>query len=328
MDYYDLGSHHRKVATTSDEAQRWFDRGLVWMYAYNHEEAITCFERALAADPGCAMAHWGIAYAVGPNYNKPWVSFEPAEKAATIDRARAAAQAAAAAGSPDPTERALIEAIARRYPDGVVEEYGPWHDAFADAMRAVHRAHPRDLDVASLFAEAVMNRTPWQLWDLPSGQPAAGAGTPEAVEVLETAFRDDPAAWDHPGLLHMYIHLMEMSPTPERALRHGDRLRDAGARRRPPPAHGYAHRRALRRLPERGRPQHPRHRGRPQVSRARGPRQLLLGLPLPQLPLQASTARCSSASPPPRWRRRTSWSRPCPNRSCARSPTGSRASSR
>jgi tetratricopeptide (TPR) repeat protein len=224
MQYYDLGSYSRRVATTSAEAQTWFDRGLVWMYAYNHEEAIACFERALQHDAGCAMAQWGIAYAVGPNYNKPWVSFEPEEKSSSIERARAAAAAAVAAGSADPVEQALIEAVARRYPEGVVEEYGPWHDAFADAMREAARAHGNDLDVAALYAEAVMNRTPWQLWDLSTGKPAEGASTLEAIEVLETAFARLDGAWDHPGLLHMYVHLMEMSPTPERALRHGDRL--------------------------------------------------------------------------------------------------------
>ena len=80
MSYYDLGSYTRKVTTKSEDAQLWFDRGLVWIFAYNHEEAIACFEKALEADPGCAMAHWGIAYAIGPNYNKPWEAFEEEEK--------------------------------------------------------------------------------------------------------------------------------------------------------------------------------------------------------------------------------------------------------
>jgi tetratricopeptide (TPR) repeat protein len=91
-------------------------------------------------------------------------------------------------------------------------------------MRAVHKAFPDDLDVCGLFAEAIMNRTPWQLWDLPSGMPAEGADTLEAVAVLEAAFDNLAGAWGHPGMLHMYIHLMEMPPNPERALRHGDRL--------------------------------------------------------------------------------------------------------
>lgn len=80
MTYYDLGTYSRRVSTSSQDAQRWFDRGLVWTYAYNHEEAITCFEKAIEADPNCAMAHWGIAYAIGPNYNKRWEDFEDDEK--------------------------------------------------------------------------------------------------------------------------------------------------------------------------------------------------------------------------------------------------------
>ena len=226
MSYYELGTYSRPVTTSSADAQLWFDLGLVWLYGYNHEEAIDCFQKALAADPGCAMAHWGIAYAIGPNYNKPWEAFEEDEKPACLTMA---ADTLAAAGplkpSLNPVEQALLDAVAKRYPaDPPVEEFAPWNDAYADAMRQVHAAHPDDLDVCSLFAEALMGRTPWQLWDLPSGQPADGASTVEAIQVLERAFADLPGAWDHPGLLHMYIHLMEMSPHPEKALRQGDRL--------------------------------------------------------------------------------------------------------
>ena len=93
MAYFDLGTYTRMVTTASPEAQLWFDRGLVWTYGYNHEEAIVCFEKALQHDPGCAMAQWGIAYAIGPNYNKPWEAFEPEEKQALLEaedlRARA-----------------------------------------------------------------------------------------------------------------------------------------------------------------------------------------------------------------------------------------------
>ncbi len=226
MDYYDLGSYARRVTTSSPEAQLWFDRGLIWTYAYNHEEAIVCFRKALEADPDCAMAHWGIAYAIGPNYNKPWETFEADEKPDALARARdAIARATRLVDRVTPAERALIEAIPKRYPeDPDVEDFGPWNDAYADAMRAVHQSHSDDIDICCLFAEAIMNRTPWQLWDLPSGKPAEGADTLEAIEVLETAFDRLDGAWDHPGLLHMYIHLMEMSPHPERALRHGDRL--------------------------------------------------------------------------------------------------------
>jgi tetratricopeptide (TPR) repeat protein len=226
MEYYDLGKYARTVTTSSDEAQRWFDRGLIWTYAYNHEEAIVCFQNALEADPDCAMAHWGIAYCIGPNYNKPWEAFEEEEKPDAIATARnAIARAESLKGNVTPNERALIEAIPHRYPDNDrIEDFSPWNDAYADAMRAVHREHADDMDICCLFAEAMMNRTPWQLWDLPSGKPAEGADTVEAIAVLESAFEQSGDAWDHPGLLHMYIHLMEMSPHPDRALRHGDRL--------------------------------------------------------------------------------------------------------
>ena len=121
----------------------------------------------------------------------------------------------------------MITALRSRYSEaGDVEDFGPFNDAYADAMRDVHTAFPGDLDLSALFAEAIMNRTPWALWDLPSGQPAEGADTLEAIRVLEEAFDTIDGAWQHAGLLHMYIHLMEMSPHPERALRQGDRLVD------------------------------------------------------------------------------------------------------
>lgn len=94
MDYYDLGRHGRPVTTSSPEAQRWFDRGLVWTYAFHHEEAVACFEAAVAADPDCAMAHWGIAHALGPNYNKPWDAFDTEELTRTVDRTHAAVERA------------------------------------------------------------------------------------------------------------------------------------------------------------------------------------------------------------------------------------------
>ncbi len=124
-------------------------------------------------------------------------------------------------------ERALIEALPARYPQSEpIEDQNPWNDAFSDAMREVYRAHPHDLEVQTVFAEAIMNRTPWKMWDLPSGSVAEGAGTEEAIEVLEKVFEDQAESWDHPGLLHLYVHLMEMSPFPQRALRQGDRLRE------------------------------------------------------------------------------------------------------
>ena len=233
---YDLGTYHRPVTTGSEVAQRWFDRGLAWTYGYHHEEAVACFRRALDADPGCAMAWWGVAYAAGPNYNKPWEAFDEEDAARSLETAHdAAVRAGECAGAATPAERALIGALEHRYPSRTpAPDMDPWNDGYAGAMRAVYAEHGDDSDVATLFAEAIMNRTPWALWDLATGAVAEGADTAEAIEVLERAMRerDERSAEAHPGLLHMYIHLMEMSPHPERALAAGDRLRglvpDAG----------------------------------------------------------------------------------------------------
>ncbi len=188
MDYpYDLGTYCRKVTTSSADAQRWFDRGLNWCFGYHHEEAIACFEKALEADPNCAMAHWGVGYAAGPNYNFPWELMDPAGKAAALARAHDSARAALALiGSVTTAERALIEALPARYPQrDVIDDQSPWNDAFADTMRVAHRAHTDDLDLRHIFVEAILNRTPWRMWDLRTGQPAPDAGTLEAREVLE-----------------------------------------------------------------------------------------------------------------------------------------------
>lgn len=223
-DYFNLGNYSRHASTRS-EAQTWFDRGLVWLFAYNHEEAIVCFDKAIAADPACALAHWGVAYAIGPNYNKPWEVFAPEEKAPALSRAHAAIAAGQALDSTTPLEKALFQALTTRYPeDPEIEDYQPFNDGFAAAMKPVYDAHPDDLDVTFIYAEAMMNRTPWQLWDFWKGVPNPKADTLKAMAVLDRAFDQTPGAWDHPGLLHMYIHLMEMSPHPERALRQGDRL--------------------------------------------------------------------------------------------------------
>lgn len=223
MNYpFDLGDYSRPVSSDA-AAQAWFDRGMVWLFAYNHEEAIVCFQHAVSADDTLALAYWGIAYAIGPNYNKPWDVFSPEEKAPALAKAHAAL-ANGLKVAHDPVSKALLTALNDRYPtDPGVSDYQPFNDSFADAMRPIHEQFPDDLDVACIFAEALMNRTPWQLWDFWKGVPNPKASTLEALKVLESAF-ETAVAWDHPGLLHMYIHLMEMSPFPERALRHGDRL--------------------------------------------------------------------------------------------------------
>ncbi len=227
-DYYALGSFTWPISTSSTEAQRWFDRGIIWCFGYNHDEAIACFEKALQHDPDCALAHFGIAYAIGPNYNRPWILFDPAAKEQALARAFDESHAALALKEKlTPVERALVEALPSRYQAREpIEDQCSWDRAFADAMREVYAQHPGDLNVRAFFAEAIMNLTPWKMWDLATGDVAKGAGTAEAQAVLEGAFSDMTAAWDHPGLLHLYVHLMEMSPFPERALRAGDRLRE------------------------------------------------------------------------------------------------------
>lgn len=230
---YDLGTHGRPVTTSSAEAQRWFDRGLVWTYGFHHEEAVACFEAAAAADPDCAMAHWGIAYALGPNYNKPWEFFDGEDLARTVARTHAAVELARRkAPGATPVEQALIGALRARYPQAeAVEDCSVWNEPYADSMRTVYELAPDDLDVAALYADALMNLTPWQLWDVRTGEPAEGARTLAAKAVLERLI-ETGAGSRHPGLLHLYIHLMEMSSTPETALPVADRLRglvpDAG----------------------------------------------------------------------------------------------------
>ena len=225
-DYYDMGDHSRPISTTSPEAQVWFDRGLNWTYGFNHEEAIKCFQKVLEHDPNCPMAYWGIAYADGPNYNKQWYKFSDEDLVQTLARVYDATEKAVALlDYANPAEQALIKALQTRYPQREpAEDCHPWNNDYADAMRFVYRTNSDDLDVTALFAEALMNLTPWQMWDLQTGEIAEGASTAEAMEVLESALE----RWEsrkHPGILHMYVHLIEMSPHPEKALRAGDWLR-------------------------------------------------------------------------------------------------------
>jgi tetratricopeptide (TPR) repeat protein len=224
---FDLGRHSRATSTDSGEAQAWFNRGLVWSYGFHHEEAIRCFERAVACDPGLGLGYWGIAYAAGPNYNKQWEDFEARDLKRSLRRAyEASARARELAESAGPVEQGLIAAIGARYPSPQpTDDLLAGNAAYARAMEEVWIAHPEDLDVAALYADALLNLTPWQLWDLRTGEPASGARTVEARRVLEGALAR-PGAWEHPGLLHLYIHLMEMSPSPETALPAADALRD------------------------------------------------------------------------------------------------------
>ena len=227
MDYFDIDVYSRKVTTGSAEAQLWFDRGLVWTFSYNHELAIECFQKALEHDSECAMAHWGVGYASGPNYNFEWWMMDPATKANALGTAYDSTQAALAlADKVTPPERALIEALTARYPQREpIEKQEPWNDAFAAAMKKAYEAHPGDIEIATVYAEAILNQTPWKMWDIRNNTLAEGAGTAETQKVLEK-FVATPQGRAHPGILHLYVHLMEMSPTPEKALMAGDCLRE------------------------------------------------------------------------------------------------------
>lgn len=231
--YYDLGSHHRDITTNSEEAQIWFDRGLIWSYGFNHQAAVECFEAAIAHDEHCAMAYWGLAYAVGPNYNKPWEVFDKDDLEKSLKRAHdAAIKAKQFAMGTASWEMSLIEAVQSRYPkDTADEDPMRWNKLYSDAMSVAYASNPTDLDIIALYADSLMNLTPWKLWDIHTGKPAPRAHTLEVKDLLDDTF-SRPGGLKHPGLLHLYIHLMEMSPAPELALPIADHLRglvpDAG----------------------------------------------------------------------------------------------------
>jgi tetratricopeptide (TPR) repeat protein len=231
--YYELGSYHRTVDTPSAQAQSWFDRGMVWAYAFNHEEALRCFEKALGLDSELAIARWGIAYCVGPNYNKAWDAFDPVDRAASIVRARTEL-GLAAQGRRSPVEHGLIDALGARFPTddpGDTEALVAGNAAYADAMAELANANPDDLDVQALAADALINVTPWALWDTLSGEPAPGSRGVEAKRILDHAVQTQDGR-AHPFILHMYVHAMELSTQPEVALPAADLLRglvpDAG----------------------------------------------------------------------------------------------------
>ena len=193
-DYFDLGNYGRLITTQSPAAQVWFNRGLNWSYGFNHAEALYCFEQVIEHDPDCAMGYWGMAYAIGPYYNLPWIDYsENGRKTALHQSYTLTREAQKRAAGATAVEQAIINAQAIRFPSAVdVEdeaEYGRWDDAYAAAMRQVHAQFPEDYDVCALTAEAFMNRTPWLLWDLPNRVPAAGANTSEALAIVEQAFR-------------------------------------------------------------------------------------------------------------------------------------------
>ncbi|WP_375746388.1 hypothetical protein NR800_17760 [Corallococcus interemptor] len=203
------------MTTRSPEAQAFFDQGMRLTYAFNHDEAARSFARAAQLDPSCASCFWGVALVLGPNYNVPMLP----DRAATAWTALQKAQALAPTATP--TEQALIGALSQRYggPEPrTPEEMKPFSQAYANAMRDVAKRFPEDNDVQVLFAESLMDLNPWKLWTL-EGKPAPGTG--EIVSRLESVLARAP---DHPGANHYYIHAVEASEHPERALPSADRL--------------------------------------------------------------------------------------------------------
>lgn len=228
MERFDLGRHQFTITTSSADAQRLFNLGLNWCYGFNQEEGARCFQRALQHDPDCAMAHWGVAYASGPFYNFPWCDMS-AEEATHITRLCHRHSRLALDHSADCTdvERALIIALQSRFQQAVPVDqasFDRWDDAYADAMRRAYRQHDEQQDVMALLIEALITRTPWKLWDVSTGEPAVGADTLEALQVCERAIALRAGREQHPAILHLHIHLTEMSNEPERSMHAADQL--------------------------------------------------------------------------------------------------------
>jgi tetratricopeptide (TPR) repeat protein len=207
-----LGDLQHPVSTHNPQAQQFFDQGLRFIYAFNHDEAARSFQHAAELDPTLAMAYWGVAEAVGPNYNDP---ADPDR----YKRAHEAVQRAVdLASSASPSEQAYIQALAKRYPADPASDLKKAADDYRDAMRQLVSEFPDDLDAATLFAEAGMNLHPWGLWHT-DGTPEAG--TEEIVSTLESVIKRDP---NHLGAIHYYIHAVEASSSPERALAGANKL--------------------------------------------------------------------------------------------------------
>jgi tetratricopeptide (TPR) repeat protein len=201
-----MGRHHHPVSTPTQEAQCFFDQGMTYCFAFNHDEAVRSFKRAAELDSSLAMAYWGVAYALGTNYNIPVDSAREIEAYQNIQKALALAQYAW------PAERDYINALAARYTSDPNPNYAALDTAYKEAMKTLYQKYPDDEDAAVLYAESAMNLRPWMLWEV-GGDSAPG--TLEIVEVLESVLKRDPL---HTGANHFYIHAVEASPQPERAL--------------------------------------------------------------------------------------------------------------
>lgn len=211
--YEGFGGYHRTISTNSPAAQEWFDQGLQLLYGFNHDEAIRSFRRAAKLDPKCAMAWWGVSYAHGLHINNPAMTEEQSKGGY-----EAAQRALGCVSSATPVEAALVRAVAERYAWPIPEDRKPLDVAYAAAMQRAWEAHQGDPDVGALFAESLMNLQPWDYWTV-AGEPKGRAL--EIVATLERVLANSP---QHPGANHFYIHAVEASHTPERAVPAADRL--------------------------------------------------------------------------------------------------------
>ena len=207
-----LGDLHHPVSTKNSEAQQFFDQGLRLIFAFNHDGAARSFQHAAELDPKLAMAYWGVAEAVGPNYN------DPASEERFKQAHEAIQKAVDLSSSASPSEQAYINAMAKRFPADPKSDLKKAAENYHDAMREVVKKYPDDLDAATLFAESGMDLHPWGLWHQ-DGTPLEG--TNEIIAALESVIKRDP---NHLGAVHYYIHAVEASPSPERALAGANRL--------------------------------------------------------------------------------------------------------
>jgi len=208
-----LGTLRYRITTTSAQAQRYFDQGLRLAWGFNHDEARRAFRKAQRLDPDCAMCYWGEAWVLGPNINAP---MEPAAVAPAV---AAAGKAASLAARTRPEEQALIAAVQARYAADPKAERAKLDAAFAEAMRGAAQRFPDDADIATIYADALMNTSPWDYWE--SGGAKLKGAVAELVPTLERVLAKKP---DHPGAIHLYIHAVEASNDARRAEAHADRL--------------------------------------------------------------------------------------------------------
>ena len=205
-----LGSFHRKITTRSLLAQKYFDQGMRFIWAFNHDEATRSFAKAAMLDRRCASCYWGVALTLGPNYNMPMMS-----QARGRVGWEAVRKAEANARRATPVERALIAAVGKRYHGNREVDPSnstPLLSAYVGAMKKVAMKYPNDLDVRTMYAEGLMNTNPWKLWNADGTQ---NPGTQQILDALQYVLKHDPK---HPGANHYYIHAVEASPHPEQAL--------------------------------------------------------------------------------------------------------------